>query len=1097
MTSNSSDMDLFGTPRGEGARSLPWPDPTRFPLNVGSRSVQDQVWQDLLDSAQPLIITGYSSLDKIIDFIARAKSAKSIRLLFGQEPFDTLRTEFRLARDDFAAEVEAYWLKQGFSLLRSAAVVHALEALQSGQAQARYMADRKGLHAKIYCGQKAATVGSSNFTTAGLTRQLEANARFERRTDGKRYTELVDIAENYWRLGVDFQAQLIALLKRLLRPVTWQESLARACAELLEGEWAEAYLREDYLSDADSLWPSQRQGIAQALTILSERGSVLIADATGAGKTRMGVYLVGAVADHIVRTGRLRQGRALMICPPAVLANWQGEAIAAGVHLETFSHGGLSHGKSRGHDLGVESLRRAQLLCVDEGHNFLNFKAKRTQEVMRNMADHVVLLTATPINRGASDLLRIADMLGADNLADSTLKAFKRMLGTRSLTRTLTEAEIDQLRAEIRQYTVRRTKRALNELIDRDPQAYRDRQGRLCRFPRHRPKVYQLHETEDDRAIAAEIRSLAAQLHGVTHFVRPIEMPEVLRRQGVSEDRYLQGRLGSARKLAGYQIMSALRSSRAALLEHLRGSQAAVEMLRIEGFGKKAGTGNLISSIARLSGCIPVNRLTIELPTWLQDSEAHHETCARELSLYESIASLVTEISPQREQAKAELLVKLMKQHGLVLAFDSRPISLALIRQLIGDRHGVETLLAWGDEISDRNAVLKSFAPGSGAKGVIGLCSDSLSEGVNLQQARVLVHLDMPSVVRIAEQRVGRVDRMDSPHREIEAWWPDDAPEFALSTDHRFIERFDTVERLLGSNMPLPEHLQAETTTPVQTREMIEAFEQESEDAWDGIEDAFQPVRALVQGSNALVPQDIYARYRDIDERVVSRVSLVRASEPWAFFCLYTGPFNAPRWVFLPASGTPIVELAGITEALRRHLTDQVETLPFDECGTNTLETFLRHLPTVERGLLSKKKQRALAEMAICVTHLAEHARQRGEQALADHLFEIDRLLASENLDAQPDWDEVASRWLDVIRPVWFEKLKSKRNKPLLLKDIRKDLLSQPERVARMVTEHFATLPVVVPADQRVKACIVGVTNRHRPAGRGSRRGTLTPEHSY
>jgi hypothetical protein len=1077
MALKSHEMDLFGAPAGEDLRGLRWPDAARFPLNVGSRRVEEQVWQDLLESPEPLIVAGYSSLDRIIDFIARAGRASAIRLLFGQEPFDARRAEFRLTGDAFATEVEAYWLRQGISLLRSAAVIRAIEALESGRVEARYMADRKGLHAKIYCGQKAATVGSSNFTEPGLSRQLEANARFERGSEGKRYGELVGIAENYWTMGVDFRVALIALLKKLLRPVTWEEALARACAELLEGEWAEAYLRENYLGEAGSLWPSQKQGIAQALAILSERGSVLVADATGAGKTRMGAYLVGAVVDHIVRTGRLRQGRALMICPPAVLPDWKREAMQAHIHLETFSHGGLSHGKSRGHELSVESLRRAQVLCVDEGHNFLNLASNRSQQLLRNMADHVVLLTATPINRGVNDLLRIADMLGADNLADSTLKAFQRMLGARNLTRSLSEVEVDQLRKEIRQFTVRRTKRVLNSLIDREPEAYRDRRGRPCRFPRHKPKVYRLKEPDTDRTIAVNIRALADELYGVTHFVRPIEMPEVLRRQGVSEERYLQGRLGSARKLAGYQIMSALRSSRAALLEHLRGSEAAIEAFGIEGFSKKAETGNLIASIRGLEGRVPPNKLSIELPTWLREPEAHAEACAHDLDLYQRIAALVPRLSAQREQAKVDLLIKLVARHGLVLAFDSRPISLALIRHMIGVRPRVECLLAWGDAASDRETVLKSFAPGSTARGVIGLCSDSLSEGVNLQQASVLVHLDMPSVVRIAEQRVGRVDRMDSPHREIEAWWPEDAPEFALSSDHRFIERFETVERLLGSNMPLPEHLQFESAAPVRTEDMIESFEQAAEDSWDGIEDAFQPVRSLVEGPEALVGSDIYARYRDIDERVIARVSLVRAPKPWAFFCLNAGPFNAPRWVFVPEDGTPKFELSEVATALRENLGDDVEDLSFDEHGTSTLQRFLLRLPKIERGLLSKKKQRALAEMAICIERLTDHAKEQGDQALVDHLYEIQKVLTSDHLDGQPDWDEIASRWLDVIRPVWFEKLAGKRNKPLLLKDIRKDLLARPERLARMVTAHFRVLPAVVPADQRVRACVVGVPN--------------------
>ncbi len=262
MALKPHEMDLFGAPAGEDLRSLPWPDASRFPLNVGSRRVEERVWLDLLESPESLIVAGYSSLDRIIDFIARAGKANAIRLLFGQEPFEARRTEFRLTGDAFATEVEAYWLRQGISLLRSAAVIRAIEALESGRVEARFMADRKGLHAKIYCGHKAATVGSSNFTEAGLARQLEANARFERSTDDPRYAELVRIAENYWTMGVDFQAALIALLKKLLRPVTWQEALARACAELLEGEWAEVYLRDNYLGEAGSLWPSQKQGIA-------------------------------------------------------------------------------------------------------------------------------------------------------------------------------------------------------------------------------------------------------------------------------------------------------------------------------------------------------------------------------------------------------------------------------------------------------------------------------------------------------------------------------------------------------------------------------------------------------------------------------------------------------------------------------------------------------------------------------------------------------------------------------------------------------------------------------------------------------------------
>ena len=58
-----------------------------------------------------------------------------------------------------------------------------------------------------------------------------------------------------------------------------------------------------------------------------------------------------------------------------------------------------------------------------------------------------------------------------------------------------------------------------------------------------------------------------------------------------------------------------------------------------------------------------------------------------------------------------------------------------------------------------------------------------------------VVLLYLPAVVRIAEQRIGRIDRMNSPHDQVEIFFPDDHPEFALKTDRKFflkaIETFD------------------------------------------------------------------------------------------------------------------------------------------------------------------------------------------------------------------------------------------------------------------------------------------------------------------
>ncbi|MCH7880729.1 MAG: hypothetical protein IIB69_03950 [Proteobacteria bacterium] len=611
-------------------QELQWPDARRFPLNLDTQTSSDVIWRDLLETQSPLIITGYAGLNQLIDFIAETDDKSVVRVALGFEPFASHRDNYRLHGQDFTEEMQAYWMEQGISLRNSAKLVLCKQRLQKRSVLSRYVGGNRRLHAKIFIGDQAATLGSSNFTIPGLKTNLEANVRFTRNRDKARYDETVHIAENYWQLGRDYNDELIKLLDMLLQLVSWQEALARACAELLEGDWAARYIRESQLSSESKLWPAQKQGIAQALYILSRQDSVLIADATGSGKTRMGVHLVNAVVDQILRSGRLKYGKALMVCPPSVESNWKHESDNSVTDLDIYSHGVLSHSKSQHHDLMLSALRRAQVLCIDEGHNFLNVKSKRTKEILRNMADHVLLFTATPINRSVVDLLRIVDMLGADNLEDDTLNMFKKLLGKQSIKHSFTELEAKQLRTEIRRFTVRRTKRMLNALIDREPDKYTDYRGEKCRFPKHKPEIYELNEPSSDRLIAGEIRKLAEQLTGVTHFTKTLEMPEILRKQGKSEENYLSGRLVSASHLSRYMVMASLRSSRLALAEHIVGTDAAVKYFKLKNFSKSNPTGNIIGKLYEISGKPPNIKLNVEVPDWLSDPVAHKKQCTHD-----------------------------------------------------------------------------------------------------------------------------------------------------------------------------------------------------------------------------------------------------------------------------------------------------------------------------------------------------------------------------------------------------------------------------------------------------------------------------------
>ena len=176
-----------------------------LPVNHANGSVRDHLWQDLLSSRAPLVLAGFASISKIIELVAaaaRKPDCGSVRVLLGTEPFATERVAFGSPSAAFTEEVRKYWIEQhGVSLLLSAKIVQTIQALDDGWFEVRFVPGRTRLHAKMYLGDEAATIGSSNFTDAGLTHQFEANVRYMRASDRDGYARVRQAAENYWSVG--------------------------------------------------------------------------------------------------------------------------------------------------------------------------------------------------------------------------------------------------------------------------------------------------------------------------------------------------------------------------------------------------------------------------------------------------------------------------------------------------------------------------------------------------------------------------------------------------------------------------------------------------------------------------------------------------------------------------------------------------------------------------------------------------------------------------------------------------------------------------------------------------------------------------------
>jgi hypothetical protein len=211
-----------------------WPDHERFPYNISHFHVKPLVFRDLLASSDPLIITGYSSLGMLLDFFELSQRQepplRSIRVMLGHEPAPTGRQDFTLKNVQFSQQFESYWLDRGISLYKSAQLLLAIDLLQKHIIRVRIADDMVPLHAKIYKGDQAVTLGSSNFSQLGLMQQTEANVRFiyppgsssyfngkrsklqeaeergTRQAEQRRFQEASQLAELLWTQGADYSS---------------------------------------------------------------------------------------------------------------------------------------------------------------------------------------------------------------------------------------------------------------------------------------------------------------------------------------------------------------------------------------------------------------------------------------------------------------------------------------------------------------------------------------------------------------------------------------------------------------------------------------------------------------------------------------------------------------------------------------------------------------------------------------------------------------------------------------------------------------------------------------------------------------------------
>ena len=497
--------------------SRKWPDQNKFPINEKTQGshVKEVLLKDIQNSENLLIITGFTSLSNLVETFGTTDypRLKKTKIVIGFDVDE--RVGKKLVHYSLQSEIKEYWVKQGVSIKLCGPIINIIDKIEKGEI---YFKTKKRLHAKIYVGDEHAILGSSNFSKSSLIYQREANIRVGKSVDDKersQYESLKQIAENYFDFSDDFNEGIKELLRKLLKDATWEEALARAIAEILENKWMKDFHVLYQALINKELWPSQKLGIAKAMNVIQDQGNVLLADPTGSGKTKLATTLAFTLFHWLGENGYKERSNTLIIAPKQVLENWEQEQLSVAIMNKIESMGKLSNSKGKSIERLQKEIEKVDILLIDEAHNYLNWRSKRSLRIRPKRSAHIILSTATPINKNPKDLLRLIEILDIDNLNDADLDNYIQL--SKQKNRAIDPESVNKLRSYINQFIVRRTKKDLNKMIERKPNAYKNRNGHTCKYPKTNAEIYATGETEQDKEIAAKIHKLLQGLKGINY----------------------------------------------------------------------------------------------------------------------------------------------------------------------------------------------------------------------------------------------------------------------------------------------------------------------------------------------------------------------------------------------------------------------------------------------------------------------------------------------------------------------------------------------------------------------------------------------------
>ena len=367
------------------------------------------------------IATGYFDISALNALDGKWQQLDEIRILMGDEMTKRTSSALQKALDKITDFLDQSIEKEKDTNIFLKGVNGIIQGIRSGKIKCKIYDRKKFhakcyiTYSKAAVAPPVALVGSSNFTYSGLTQNLELNVRISSEAE---VAILQDWYEKHWDDAADISAEIIKVIEKHVREYSPYEVYLKSLHEFYKGhEVTTSEWEQNHSILFKEISQYQREAYYSLIKIANQWNGAFLCDGVGLGKTFVGLMLLERLVVHerkrvvllVPKSGReavweenIRQYLPDLLNNPYV-------------SLKIYNHTDLLRNATtdRNWPEEFEHIRKAaDVFIIDEGHNFRTRSSGRYKKLFELMSGgkKLFLLTATPINNSLLDLKNQIDL---------------------------------------------------------------------------------------------------------------------------------------------------------------------------------------------------------------------------------------------------------------------------------------------------------------------------------------------------------------------------------------------------------------------------------------------------------------------------------------------------------------------------------------------------------------------------------------------------------------------------------------------------------------------------------------------------------------